>query len=804
MIIYKYIKANTFNVTIDAKQFTINGRAVKVLKDANFSIEHWNIFLILLQEKDLKLIQIIQKLFPNAIASNYELKILSLCIFASNFDNNLLIEYFNYHANICFKETWLHYLSLAHYHGFKDSKNAPMHSILSQPYKSKSYKAFTVPFKEIVNQNIHNNNLELKICPDFKNRQYLKLFAHGKWHQVTLDIKKSYKLQKSVSLTKQLLDDIKISLHNNISLQTIINKYDVNEGVVVSYAFAIYEDLIIKIIKSNLRKQLHSNQQISLFDALKFHIKQINHRLKRLKRDMPLLYIKLQNIAISFQSKQIRHYMIYNKNILIKNLTCYNIGFIQKNTWYSLSFNFNSIKDDNIAIEIKSYIYQLLLKNSRLNGINKIINLSVFVKKNYNHNNLSANKFLLNQIVLWLINLDITANTKKATKNHISSFINFLISAEVVQYKTIYKLPKAPVKNEIKDIKIDSHNEHFTEPLPEDIYIQIRSHINELSPYVRNAFLIISATGCRPSELATITQDSMKFDSNRNVHFLTIKIGKQSKAYSKKGKLAIRKIPIYDQDVLDAFSNQVKISETARDTFNSKLIFIRQTNAKKFQDKHYITSSKDLLREVNRIISKYQISSDLEKEQWRYTPYQMRAMLATVMVERGHATEEIRAFFGWMSKHTSERAYAYVRNKKMLELNNNFFEKHFNIAFNKDALKQYTKKEKEELFVELYIHYRVMEYGKCVRHPIMGECGKLQTAESCASCARLITSPEYIPYWEKLHNNQKDILEAIVKKLEDEGVNKEIYTEWAEYKIEHNRLFTYENLLNKLKKGLLS
>ncbi len=179
----------------------------------------------------------------------------------------------------------------------------------------------------------------------------------------------------------------------------------------------------------------------------------------------------------------------------------------------------------------------------------------------------------------------------------------------------------------------------------------------------------------------------------------------------------------------------------------------------------------------------------------------MRAMLATIMVERGHATEEIRAFFGWMSKHTSERAYAYVRNRKMLELNNKFFEKHFHVSFDREALKQYTKKEKEELFVELYIHYRIMEYGKCVRHPIMGECGKLQTAQSCASCSRLITSPEYIPYWEKLYVNQKEILETLEKKLDDEGVDKEIYMQWAEYKIEFSRLFSYRNLLTKLEEN---
>jgi integrase len=797
MVNFKYSQFDTI-IQVDSLEVAIGRIAARELKQNNFDLSKWYKTIEMIQNKEKRLIEIQEAVFCN---TKSESQILAICKLLIHYNKDMMIDYLSYHAYICFtSHTWIHTLSYATYHGFSDDKNATFNSVLRSPSKKNSHKEITSIFQMVVNNSVDNPDIDLKIYPDFTNRQYLNLFYNNKWNQVTLDIKESHKIQKDILATKKLILDIENCLDNNISLKSILEYTNINEGVVVSYAFGIFEDKLLKIIKQNLRTQLHQNVQISLPVALEFHIKQVNHRLKRMKRDMPKTYEKLQKLTNFFQQKQLKHSKIYNKMILIKNdILIYPIGFIKRETWYSLIFDFENINNDPIAREIKSYIHYISQKKSRIDIIHHVISCVKYIKNKYKIYSLNAKKIKPEYVVDWLNTHDISDSTKKGYKNYISAFITFLISVESVKFKTLFKLPLSPSKNEIKDIQVKSKNTEFTEPLPEDVYLQIRAHINELSTYAKNAFLVISSTGCRPIELSSITPSSLYYDDRYDSYFLKIKISKQHKAYAKKGKHPYRVVPIYDEEVVAAFNEQVNISREPRDLFSSDCIFIRQSNAKKFQDKHYITSSKDLIREVNGLIKRHNIYSDLEDTLWRYSPYQMRAMIATIMVEKGHASDEIKSFFGWMSKHTSERAYAFVRKKKMMELNNNFFKEHFNVSFSDEALKQYSKKEKEDLFVDLYIHYRIMEYGKCVRHPIMGECGKLQNAQSCATCARLITSPEYLPYWEKMYDNQKEIFEAVVNKLESEGVDKEIYTTWGEYLIEEHRLKSYENLISKLK-----
>ena len=84
---------------------------------------------------------------------------------------------------------------------------------------------------------------------------------------------------------------------------------------------------------------------------------------------------------------------------------------------------------------------------------------------------------------------------------------------------------------------------------------------------------------------------------------------------------------------------------------------------------------------------------------------------------------------------------------KLEILNSKFFYENFKTEIPNENLQKLSKKEKEELFIDLYVNFRQMEYGKCVRHPILGECGKLQEPKSCSSCSKLITSKEYLPKW---------------------------------------------------------
>lgn len=470
MINFNYSQFNTL-IQIDKLEVSIGRVAARELKQNNFNLSKWYKIIELIQNKEKRLIEIHETVFNNSSES----QILAICKLLIHYNKDMMIDYLCYHAQTCFSSyTWIHTLSYATYHGFADDKGATFNSILRSPSKKNSHKEITSLFQMVVDNSINNPAIDLKIYPDFTNRQYLKLFYNNKWNQVTLDIKESHQIQKDISATKKLISDINNCLESNISLRSILEYTDINEGVIISYAFALFEDKLLKIVKQNLRDQLHQNAQISLPVALEFHIKQINHRLKRMKRDMPITYDKLQNLTNFFQQKQLQHYKIYNKKILEqKSYTIYPIGFIKRETWYSLIFDFENINNDPIAKEIKSYIHYIITKQSRIDTVHHIISCTRYIKKKYTIYSLTAKKIKPEHVIDWLSTYDISDSTKKGYKNHISAFITFLISVESVKFKTLFKLPSPPVKNEIKDIQVKSRNTEFTEPLPEDVYLDL-------------------------------------------------------------------------------------------------------------------------------------------------------------------------------------------------------------------------------------------------------------------------------------------------------------------------------------------
>jgi hypothetical protein len=155
-------------------------------------------------------------------------------------------------------------------------------------------------------------------------------------------------------------------------------------------------------------------------------------------------------------------------------------------------------------------------------------------------------------------------------------------------------------------------------------------------------------------------------------------------------------------------------------------------------------------------------------------------------------------FMGWQDKSTIEQAYIQLKKKRLMDLNSKFFYENFKTEIPNENLQKLSKKEKEELFIDLYVNFRQMEYGKCVRHPILGECGKLQEPKSCSSCSKLITSKEYLPKWLNLRDSQQNIINKLEIKFSEENIKKDEYMQWAEYKREFFILNSYNDLISKL------
>ncbi|QEH06527.1 tyrosine-type recombinase/integrase [Sulfurospirillum multivorans] len=618
------------------------------------------------------------------------------------------------------------------------------------------------------------------------------------WRNITLDFHFSFSLHKNIHMTLKMIDGIKQVFRENGTLKSIAKEFNIGTSTPMMYAFAIFPKEMFALIKKSFRKQLLNNHEISLSKVLQIHIEQENNFLKKLRFYDENIYQKLIQLSLKYQQIQIRLSNIFNKIVITKFATQYRLGYIKNNKWQSFYLNLNIIAKDTVSSDIKTYALYIAANDKNKRLIQIAIEFFKYIKITSKINNLDIKQIKEQDIANWL-NHSSNVKSLRTCKNAISAFYKFMSNQKAINHCTDFEEILVIYKKIARAFSIKNNIAQTpTMPLPEEVFLQISLHLDELSPEIKNSFLIMSATGCRPSELAYITPTSLAYDKKLDCYILNIFLNKQKKAYAKKGLKSIRKVPIYSEDVVNAFYRQVTLSENIRKESNSNSIFIRKTNNRAHQVKFHIPSSKEFIRAINSLIQKYDIKADLEDKLWNYTPYQMRSMLATTMVEKGHAPEEIKAFFGWLTNHTPERAYAFIREKKIEELNTDLFKRHFKISFDESYLKTYTRSEKEHLFVELYIHKRKMEYGDCIRHPIMGECGKLQTSDSCASCARLITDLPYLNTWTKFRDNQQIIFDALIHALENEGISKDEYTTWAEYTIQKHRLDAYKSIVDTL------
>lgn len=790
MIKYTY-KNNFHYIVIEQEIFKLSRNNIHILKEISFQFNEWVCFLKLLNNKNLTLLEIAETIFGEKRCQKLEKVVWALLEIALQKDSKLVQVYLEYHAHICFSQYWIHRYAYFEYHGFDMGRRGFLRCKID-----KGVVSFDQYIDDVIKNGFTDNSLPLRVI---SNGAYARLnYQNQGWYNITLDFRYSFNLHKNIHMTLKMIDSIQRALRENGTLKSIAKEFNIGTSTPMMYAFAILPKEMFAFIKKSFRKQLLNNHEISLSKVLQIHIEQENNFLKKLRFYDENIYQKLIQLSSKYQQIQIRLSNIFNKIVTTKFATQYHLGYIKNNKWQSFDLNLEILAKDMVSSDLKTYALYIAANDKNKRIVQIATEFFKYIKFTSKTNNLDIKHIKEKDIANWLNHI-INVKSVRAHKNAISSFYKFMSNQKVINHCTDFEEIRTIYKKIARTFSIEGNMaQKPTLPLPEEVFLQISLHLDELLPEIKNAFLIMSATGCRPSELAYITPTSLIYDKKLDCYILNIFLNKQKTAYAKKGVKSIRKVPIYSEDVVNGFYRQVTLSDHIRKESNNNSIFIRKTYNRAHQVKFHIPSSKEFIREINSLIEKYDIKADLDDKLWNYTPYQMRSMLATAMVEKGHAPEEIKAFFGWLTTHTPERAYAFIREKKIEELNTDLFKKHFRISLDENYLNAYTYSEKEQLFVELYIHRRKMEYGDCVRHPIMGECGKLQTPDSCASCARLITDLPYLNTWTKFRDNQQIIFDALINALENEGISKDEYTTWAEYTIQKHRLDAYKSIVDTL------
>ncbi len=770
----EFIKLQPSLIQIQEKSLKLPSSSMSILLKFNFNTSIWNEYVNNLKKDNLNLKTIVQTAFKINEAPDQLIVVLASLgmVFHQNLFYSYLqkntIKYFEYHA--------ISPKNLKTSLGLKKNHYLNNNSSSCTGLTKELFETIEKLSSEIANDSqigfkIINSNNRFTII--YKNKS------------TTLGISPTADLANQQQLFKNKIQTVKYAIQlleeNELDYKMVSEKTGVHVQIVKNLAIGFFPSKVLLSIKKLYKNAILNSQHFYINDFLIFNIKmheKINGEV--FIRNFLDLFAKMQRI-------QNRIYIKINKMELLQPSDKFNIGYIYKGninfatfymTWYLRP----------LGVEFRTFLWKKGFSHSVVNRARNLHRfLNCIIENNQNINSTKDIKF--KDIEYGLKKLDVSLQ-----QTNLSSYITFLQKSSLLEEQSSFgKLPEPPIENITKQFVTARKANTNHPPLPEIVYSQIYANLNLLERNIRNAFLLMSATGCRIDELEYINDESLQWNNNKKYYELSFYVSKSAKVKIKKGKSPNRLVPISDQEVIDAFNEQKQNTKELREKSGFKSIFVYLHVSHKIKILNGVAYSKP----INAMIKKCDIK-DEAGVLWHFTSHQLRASVATNLAENGYAPEEIMAFMNWESKETVERAYALIRDKRLMELNSQFFKEHFRADIPDENLNNFSLEERKSLFAELYVQYRQMEYGKCVRHPILGECGKLQEPKSCASCPKLITAKQYLPKWYQLQDSQQNILNVMKNKFDSEGISKQEYYRWAEFIREDYILNSYNNVIEKL------
>lgn len=328
-----------------------------------------------------------------------------------------------------------------------------------------------------------------------------------------------------------------------------------------------------------------------------------------------------------------------------------------------------------------------------------------------------------------------------------------------------------------------------TDAIPDIVIEQLDKYCYELEDSYGLIYEILAATGLRAKEAIYLEVDCLKQSEENELYYVLeytpYKIVNKLKKTSKINK----QITIVDKEIAVKIYNQIEKTKELRQAENTNYIFLRQVNSGTDNTMVALPQVSNFVSAVNKVISNHNIC-DESGELWHYTSRQARKTLGVRLAENGATSQQIANQLGHLDFRTTEKYYAEVRQKRLMELNTDFFNKKFELLLGKEQLATYTEEERKGLYIDFALNVREVEFGQCTKHMSEGPCGKRTGATHCAICPKLCTGKKYLTKWLELRDCQQEIVDNLLSIYKREGV--ENYEEFIEYRKEMSKLNRYE------------
>jgi len=327
--------------------------------------------------------------------------------------------------------------------------------------------------------------------------------------------------------------------------------------------------------------------------------------------------------------------------------------------------------------------------------------------------------------------------------------------------------------------------------LPENVIAGLELHIDELSDIHKAMYRIFVSTGLRFKEVAYLKADCLQKSRFEGLDMLKYTPYKTLSARRRK-ILPDENAVLVPAMVSDVINQQIKSSETMRETHSMPYIFITENRGNKAS----IASDYGFRNALWRIIMKHDIR-DEDGELWKISVKQFRKTIAVALIESGASIHEVAYHLGHYRHSTAAKYYADVRKQRLAEMNTSFFREKFEVTLQSGQLENFTEEQRKILYVDFCLEQRRVEAGFCVKPFSAGVCNDRNRLFSSVNCKNLCTGKKYMAYWEELRDSQA----VVVQKLLEFYVMNDIaeYESFKEYKQEVFLLDSYENIIEKIK-----
>ena len=469
------------------------------------------------------------------------------------------------------------------------------------------------------------------------------------------------------------------------------------------------------------------------------------------------------------------------------------IIYSKKNKNYQkYTFNLSIIISNTLKEETIMYLNNLVYNKSKdLSIVNKIIDVISFMESEFGIEKIQDIQEW--HILTYLQHIEVNDKLKPTTLNCILGFIKSFISF-FINSNYIYK----PMKDPTLNIKLNNSLEHVkhTPVIPDDILIFLDNHINELKQkdYIL-IYKILIETGWRFGDIREIlVKDIKKIPNNNELASISVSSPKTKKSRIKR-RLGDKLEDVISINLYNEIQEYIDQTQPIRNIYNIETLFFSIMN-----NTVSSLSVQNFNKALNTLLKKYGIKS-IDSAYLKISSKHTRKTVASTLITGGAPSSAVQKKLGHVSSQTTERYYAEIQQKKIGELNTEFYKQKFDVYIDDEKLKLFTEEERKLLYIDFCLNKRNVELGVCSKHPSEGRCITLGHT-SCAQCPKLCTGIKYLEQWEKLANDSKILLEQFITTYEKHNIPEIEYKEYLEFKQEYNLYKHYISVIDAIRKEI--